>query len=96
MDTPANILWLKVQNIASTCTCLEFDIIILKQKIEESTSEEEIKQFKEAIEEIEEDLKDFLLDLAILQEMQKQYQYKEPEEEECYDPRYEILTAEDY
>jgi hypothetical protein len=85
----------KYESIKSTCACLEYDIIILNNKLKETESQEEIEQIKTDISQFEDDLKDLLLDLAILQEIEKQKQYRE-EESECYDPRYEIFTAEDY
>jgi hypothetical protein len=84
------------ENIKSTCACLEYTLYTLKQQLKELTDEEEIKQIKSDISQFEDDLKDLLLDLAILQEIEKQKQYQEEEEEHWYDPHYEVFTTEDY
>jgi len=86
----------KYESVKSSCACLEFNILILKKNLEETKDEQEIEQIKSDISHFEDDLKDLLIDLAILEEIEKQKQYQEKEEEEWYDSRYEIFTAEDY
>lgn len=79
----------QIDSIASYCQCLRISISELYKKIEEND------QVKLEIVELEDELADLLIDLAILEEMYHQEQIQE-KEEESYDPIIEVFTSEDY
>jgi len=92
-------LYRKIDNLWFQRDCLNYEIMDFYSNLEdESLSEEQKTTINGFIDDLNHDISELDKDIAMIQELINRFKLSEDEtqEEETYDPRYEILTEGDY